>query len=127
RLRAERAAASQARPGHDASRRAVRAAPAGPRAAARAHRRGLMPPHTLAQLADAGQIDHGWADALAPLQPLITELGERLRAEQTAGHGYLPAGENVLRAFQRPLEDVRVLITGQDPYPTPGHPIGLSF
>lgn len=86
-----------------------------------------MPPHTLAQLADAGQIDHGWADALAPLQPLITELGERLRAEQTAGHGYLPAGENVLRAFQRPLEDVRVLITGQDPYPTPGHPIGLSF
>src|SRR5690606_37443225 len=86
-----------------------------------------MPPHTLAQLADAGRIDHGWADALAPLQPLITELGERLRAEQTAGHGYLPAGENVLRAFQQPLEDVRVLITGQDPYPTPGHPIGLSF
>ncbi|MBQ3360057.1 MAG: uracil-DNA glycosylase, partial [Microbacterium sp.] len=34
---------------------------------------------------------------------------------------------NVLRAFRRPLADVRVLITGQDPYPTPGHPIGLSF
>ena len=86
-----------------------------------------MPPHTLAQLADAGQMDPGWAAALAPLQPLITDLGERLRAEQTAGHGYLPAGANVLRAFQRPLDDVRVLITGQDPYPTPGHPIGLSF
>lgn len=86
-----------------------------------------MPPQTLAQLAEAGRIDHGWADALAPLQPLITELGERLRAEQTAGHGYLPAGENVLRAFRRPLSDVRVLITGQDPYPTPGHAIGLSF
>lgn len=86
-----------------------------------------MPPHTLAQLADAGQIDPGWAAALEPLQPLITELGDRLRDEQTAGHGYLPAGSNVLRAFQRPLDDVRVLITGQDPYPTSGHPIGLSF
>ncbi|MGB3376839.1 MAG: uracil-DNA glycosylase, partial [Microbacterium sp.] len=81
----------------------------------------------LAQLADAGQIDPGWAAALQPLQPLISELGDRLRDEQNAGHGYLPAGSNVLRAFQRPLDDVRVLITGQDPYPTPGHPIGLSF
>jgi uracil-DNA glycosylase len=86
-----------------------------------------MPPQTLAQLADAGQIDPGWAAALEPLQPLISELGDRLRGEQTAGHGYLPTGPNVLRAFRRPLADVRVLITGQDPYPTPGHPIGLSF
>lgn len=82
---------------------------------------------TLAELADDGRIDVGWAEALAPAQDLITDLGERLRAEQQAGHGYLPAGENVLRAFRRPLSDVRVLITGQDPYPTPGHPIGLSF
>lgn len=82
---------------------------------------------SLAELAADGQIDAGWAEALAPVQDTITELGERLRAEQEAGHGYLPSGENVLRAFQRPLADVRVLITGQDPYPTPGHPIGLSF
>jgi len=82
---------------------------------------------TLAELAENGEIDPGWAQALAPVQPMITELGDRLRAEQAAGHGYLPAGANVLRAFQRPLADVRVLITGQDPYPTPGHPIGLSF
>lgn len=82
---------------------------------------------SLAQLAADGRIDAGWAEALAPVQDVVTELGERLRAEQEAGHGYLPAGENVLRAFQRPLADVRVLITGQDPYPTPGHPIGLSF
>jgi len=82
---------------------------------------------SLAQLAEDGRIDAGWAEALAPVQDVVTELGERLRAEQEAGHGYLPAGENVLRAFQRPLADVRVLITGQDPYPTPGHPIGLSF
>ena len=82
---------------------------------------------TLAELADEGLIDAGWAEALAPVQDTITALGERLRAEQAAGHGYLPAGPNVLRAFRRPLADVRVLITGQDPYPTPGHPIGLSF
>lgn len=82
---------------------------------------------SLAELADAGLIDAGWAEALQPVQPLITELGDRLRAEQAAGREYLPAGANVLRAFQRPLSDVRVLITGQDPYPTPGHPIGLSF
>lgn len=82
---------------------------------------------TLAELAEDGSIDPGWAQALEPAQPLLTELGDRLRAEQAAGRGYLPAGANVLRAFQRPLADVRVLITGQDPYPTPGHPIGLSF
>lgn len=86
-----------------------------------------MTARTLAQLADEGTIDRGWADALAPVQDVITDLGKRLRAEQTAGHGYLPAGEHVLRAFVRPLADVRVLIVGQDPYPTPGHPIGLSF
>jgi uracil-DNA glycosylase len=86
-----------------------------------------MPAQTLAQLADAGQLDPGWAAALEPVQPLIAEIGERLRDEQAAGHGYLPAGPNVLRAFQRPLKDVRVLITGQDPYPTPGRAIGLSF
>ncbi|SJN31313.1 Uracil-DNA glycosylase, family 1 [Microbacterium esteraromaticum] len=82
---------------------------------------------TLAELAETGQLDPGWAEALAPVQPLVSELGERLRAEHAAGRGYLPDGPRVLRAFQRPLADVRVLITGQDPYPTPGHAIGLSF
>ncbi|GAT72732.1 uracil-DNA glycosylase [Microbacterium hydrocarbonoxydans] len=86
-----------------------------------------MPPRSLAELAGDGLVDPGWAEALAPAQEIISALGERLRAEQAAGRGYLPAGANVLRAFQRPLADVRVLITGQDPYPTPGHPIGLSF
>ncbi len=54
-------------------------------------------------------------------------MGEFLRAETAAGRRYLPAGDRVLRAFAQPLADVRVLIVGQDPYPTPGHPIGLSF
>lgn len=57
----------------------------------------------------------------------MAELGEFLRAELAAGHQYLPAGENVLRAFTFPFEAVRVLIVGQDPYPTPGHAVGLSF
>ena len=54
-------------------------------------------------------------------------MGDFLRAEVAAGRGYLPAGDHVLRAFSQPLDDVRVLIVGQDPYPTPGHPVGLSF
>lgn len=86
-----------------------------------------MAPRGLAELASDGLIDPEWAEALAPAQPTITALGERLREEQAAGRGYLPAGDHVLRAFQRPMSDVKVLITGQDPYPTPGHPIGLSF
>jgi len=69
----------------------------------------------------------GWADALAPVAGQVAALGEFLRTEIAQGRGYLPAGENVLRAFSRPLEQVRVLIVGQDPYPTPGHPVGLSF
>lgn len=82
---------------------------------------------TLGELAAAGIVDAGWAAALGPVAPDIAALGDRLRAEVAAGRAYLPAGGQVLRAFQRPLDDVRVLIVGQDPYPTPGHPIGLSF
>src|SRR5690625_3471041 len=68
-----------------------------------------------------------WARALAPVEPQIRAMGDFLRAETAAGRGYLPAGEDVLRAFTRPLANVRVLIVGQDPYPTPGHAMGLSF
>src|SRR6187399_47258 len=84
-------------------------------------------PMSLPELAEAGMMDAGWADALAPVAEDISALGTRLRAEVAEGRGYLPAGDRVLRAFQRPLGDVKVLIVGQDPYPTPGHPIGLSF
>ncbi|WP_159500293.1 uracil-DNA glycosylase [Microbacterium sp. 18062] len=82
---------------------------------------------SLPELAASGLMDPGWAEALAPVGPDIAALGERLRGEVAAGRRYLPAGNRVLRAFERPLADVRVLIVGQDPYPTPGHPIGLSF
>jgi uracil-DNA glycosylase len=72
-------------------------------------------------------VEAGWAKALAPVEPVIADMGEFLRAELAAGRRYLPAGANVLRAFAQPFDEVRVLIVGQDPYPTPGHPIGLSF
>lgn len=72
-------------------------------------------------------IDAGWAQALQPVAGSIAEAGDFLRAEIAAGRQYLPAGDRVLRAFQQPFGDVRVLIVGQDPYPTPGHPVGLSF
>ncbi len=68
-----------------------------------------------------------WAEALAPVEPVVHQMGDFLRDELAAGRGYLPAGDRVLRAFSRPMADVRVLIVGQDPYPTPGHPVGLSF
>jgi uracil-DNA glycosylase len=72
-------------------------------------------------------VDPSWAEALAPVAERISSMGEFLRAEIADGRGYLPACEHVLRAFGRPLAETRVLIVGQDPYPTPGHPIGLSF
>jgi len=72
-------------------------------------------------------IEAGWAEALAPVQGQISQMGEFLRQEIAAGRTYLPSGDNVLRAFKQPFADVRVLIVGQDPYPTPGHPVGLSF
>lgn len=68
-----------------------------------------------------------WAEALAPVEPQIHAMGDFLRAENAAGHGYLPSGDNVLRAFTLPLAEVRVLVVGQDPYPTPGHAVGLCF
>lgn len=68
-----------------------------------------------------------WAAALAPVSGQIYAMGDFLRAELAAGRGYLPTGPAVLRAFRAPLSEVRVLIVGQDPYPTPGHPVGLSF
>lgn len=72
-------------------------------------------------------VETGWATALSPVAPQIAAMGEFLRAELAAGRQYLPPGKQVLRAFTRPLADVRVLIVGQDPYPTPGHAVGLSF
>jgi uracil-DNA glycosylase len=72
-------------------------------------------------------VEAGWAKALAPVAGQISAMGDFLRAELAAGRRYLPTGNQVLRAFQQPFSAVRVLIVGQDPYPTPGNPVGLSF
>jgi uracil-DNA glycosylase len=72
-------------------------------------------------------MDAGWASALAPQTDRLASVGAFLRSEIAAGRTYLPAGNHILRAFEQPLSDVRVLIVGQDPYPTPGHPVGLCF
>jgi uracil-DNA glycosylase len=72
-------------------------------------------------------VETGWAEALAPVADRVAAAGEFLRAEIAAGRRYLPAGSNILRAFTQPFDAVRVLIVGQDPYPTPGHAVGLSF
>ncbi|NUR06263.1 MAG: uracil-DNA glycosylase [Nocardioidaceae bacterium] len=78
-------------------------------------------------LVDKGLVAPDWAEALAPVDDRIGAMGEFLRAEIAGGRTYLPAGDHILRAFSRPLADVKVLVVGQDPYPTPGHPVGLSF
>lgn len=97
-----------------------------------------MLPTTLEELVAQGRTAPDWgaalaaADADAPAGPgtldaVLGEIAEFLRAEEEAGAEVLPPEEFVFRAFERPLADVRVLIVGQDPYPTPGHAIGLSF
>jgi uracil-DNA glycosylase len=72
-------------------------------------------------------VEAGWAQALEPVAGDVAAMGDFLRAEVAAGRTYLPSGANVLRAFSQPFADVRVLVVGQDPYPTPGHAVGLSF
>ncbi|UVJ41518.1 uracil-DNA glycosylase [Arthrobacter sp. CJ23] len=68
-----------------------------------------------------------WASALGPVEPQLRSALDFVAAQSAAGHQVLPAAGNLLRAFRQPLADVKVLILGQDPYPTPGHAVGLSF
>lgn len=72
-------------------------------------------------------VEKGWAHALEPVASRVAAMGDFLRGEIASGRQYLPAGQNVLRAFTFPFDKVRILVVGQDPYPTPGHPVGLSF
>ena len=72
-------------------------------------------------------VEEGWATVLEPVADRIHSMGDFLREENASGRGYLPAGNDVLRAFTYPFDEVKVLIVGQDPYPTPGHAMGLSF
>jgi uracil-DNA glycosylase len=78
--------------------------------------------------APLGELIHpDWVPALAPCEPTLRAALRSLAAEAHDGAQILPAPARLLRAFSRPLADVKVLVIGQDPYPTPGHAIGLSF
>lgn len=68
-----------------------------------------------------------WAEALAPVESNIRAMGNFLREEHRAGRQTLPPAHDIFNAFKEPMENVKVLIIGQDPYPTPGHAMGLSF
>jgi uracil-DNA glycosylase len=68
-----------------------------------------------------------WAEVLEGVEPEIRKMGDFLRDEAKAGRRFLPVLENIFRAFQTPLKDIKVLIVGQDPYPDPRYPVGLSF
>jgi uracil-DNA glycosylase len=89
--------------------------------------RGPGSPGSLGTLVERGLMAPDWAAALSPVDGRVAAMGDFLRGELAAGRSYLPAGDAVFRAFRRPLADVRVLVVGQDPYPTPGHAVGLSF
>ncbi len=68
-----------------------------------------------------------WLPVLDDQRANLAAIGDFLRAETAGGRAWFPRGDRILRAFEQPLPEVRVLITGQDPYPTPGHAVGLSF
>lgn len=72
-------------------------------------------------------LDAGWERALAPAEPQFAAVAEELKRRRAGGERILPDAADVLRVFRQPFDEVRVLVIGQDPYPTPGHPIGMSF
>lgn len=58
---------------------------------------------------------------------VLADIADFLNGERAAARDFLPAPHLVMRALSVPVPDVRVLILGQDPYPTPGHAVGLAF
>lgn len=75
----------------------------------------------------SGMVTADWAEALSGVESVLVSLARVLEGRRACGEPVLPAPENILRAFSRPLSAARVLVMGQDPYPTPGHSVGLSF
>lgn len=72
----------------------------------------------------------GWRDTLQDEvdSPAMRSLFDFLAAEQAAGKSIFPPRENWFRALElTPLEDVRVVILGQDPYHGEGQAHGLCF
>jgi uracil-DNA glycosylase len=75
----------------------------------------------------AGLVHPSWLPALSPLEDVLSAIEDFLSTEISLGREYHPSQNSIFNAFSVPLDDVRVLIMGQDPYPTPGHAMGLSF
>ena len=82
-----------------------------------------MSPKPLTEL-----VSPDWAEALQPVADSDRRDG-RLPAGRAGRRSELPARRAARAARVQPTagSDVKVLIVGQDPYPTPGHPVGLSF
>ncbi|ANE03889.1 uracil-DNA glycosylase [Corynebacterium crudilactis] len=86
-----------------------------------------MTTETLWSSIDELPIHDSWKPVLKPVEDTIIGIGAYLVQEVQEGRGFLPAQEDIFKAFSYPFESVKVLIMGQDPYPTPGHAMGLSF
>ena len=70
---------------------------------------------------------HGWA-GLPFFAGTAQALAERLDEKRQAGAVICPPPEQVFAALRAtPLADVRAVILGQDPYPTPGDAHGFAF
>ena len=69
------------------------------------------------------QMHPSWQQALAGQHDLL----DQIEANVSTDAAVAPAMPMVMRAFEQPVDSVRVLLVGQDPYPGPGHAIGLSF
>ena len=81
----------------------------------------------LEELATSESIHPSWVEPLSPLQGVLDEIAQKLSKEIEQGNQFFPRPENIMRAFQLPFHSVRVIILGQDPYPTPGDAVGLAF
>lgn len=70
------------------------------------------------------KIDDSWQPILGPLyrEPL-----SKLNHEILPNIQYYPSKDNIFRVFQMPLKNIKVVILGQDPYPTPKMATGLAF
>lgn len=66
-------------------------------------------------------IHASWRPVIAPFAELVTDILKRCEPDT------LPSKTDVFRALSLPLPEVRVVIVGQDPYPTPGHAHGFAF
>ena len=76
------------------------------------------------------KIEQSWKDALAGEfdKPYFASLVRFLHEEKSAGQKIYPPGSQIFKAFElTPLDDLKVVILGQDPYHGPGQAHGLSF